>query len=238
MIAKLGNKHKLLYWRVAASAPLHVCILSLESTSFSIGFVVGQNSDTINEQTYINGGYMAKTILNLAISLDGYVAGTHDEIDWMAQYDDPSEFGFDTFIPTVGAIIVGQRSYEIGVAQGWFKGQAYGPSPIFVICREVPLEPSQDADFRFITDGIDEAYQKAALAAGNKNIYLFGGPSIIQQFINKDLVDELHLAIVPVLLGQGIPLFANLHERRIPLERLRIEKFARGLTGIQYKVIK
>lgn len=181
---------------------------------------------------------MAKTVLNLAISLDGYVAGTHDEIDWMAQYDDPSEFGFDTFIPTVGAIIVGQRSYEIGVSQGWFKDQTYGPSPIFVICREAPSEPSQDADFHFITGGIDEAYQKAALAAGNKSIYLFGGPSIIQQFINKDLVDELHLAIVPVLLGQGIPLFSNLRERRIQLERLRTEEFARGLTSLHYRVVK
>lgn len=181
---------------------------------------------------------MAKTVLNIAISLDGYVAGTHDEIDWMAQYDDPSEFGFDTFIPTVGAIIVGQRSYEIGVEQGWFKDEAYGPSPIFVICREAPSEPSQDADFHFITGGIDEAYQKASQAAGDKCIYLFGGPSIVQQFINKDLVDELHLAIVPVLLGQGIPLFANLSDRRIQLERLRVDEFARGLTAIQYKVIK
>lgn len=181
---------------------------------------------------------MAKTILNLAISLDGYVAGTHDEIDWMSQYDDPSEFGFDEFIPAVGAIIVGQRSYEIGVEQGWFKNEAYGPSPIFVICREAPPEPSHDADFRFITDGIEDAYQKAALAAGSKNIYLFGGPSIIQQFLNKDLVDELHLAIVPVLLGRGIPLFANLRERRIQLERLQTEEFARGLTSLQYRIVK
>ena len=180
---------------------------------------------------------MTKTILNMAISLDGYVAGTHDEIDWMTHYDNPNEVGFDTFIPTVGAIIIGQRSYEIGIEQGWYKDEAYGPSPIFVICKETPSEPSQDADFHFITGGIDDAFQKASQAAGNKCIYLFGGPSIVQQFINKDLVDELHLAIVPVLLGQGIPLFANLKERRIQLERLRVDEFARGLTAIQYKVV-
>lgn len=181
---------------------------------------------------------MAKIILNLAISLDGFAAGTHDEIDWMAQYDNPSEFGFDTFLPTIGAIIVGQRSYEIGVEQGWFKDETYGPSPIFVVCKKAPAKPSQDADFHFVTGGIDEAYRNASEAAGHKNVYLFGGPGVIQQFINKDLVDELHISIVPVLLGQGIPLFANLRERRIQLERLHVTAFARGLTTIQYGVVR
>jgi len=53
---------------------------------------------------------MAKTILEIALSVDGYVAGLHDEQDWLEQFDDPAEFGFDTFIPTVGALVVGMRS--------------------------------------------------------------------------------------------------------------------------------
>lgn len=180
---------------------------------------------------------MAKTILDLAISLDGYVAGPHDEIDWLSQFE-PSEFGFDDFIPTVGAIVVGQRSYELGVAQGWFKDQAYGDAPIFVICKEKPATVSDHADFNFVTGGIKEAHEQASLAAGAKNIYLFGGASIIQQFLNSDLVDELHIGFAPVLLGKGIPLFANLEERRIQLERIKAIEFPKGLTSIYYKVIK
>lgn len=180
---------------------------------------------------------MAQAILEIALSADGYVAGLHDEQDWLEQFDDPSEFGFDKFLPTVGALVVGMRSYELGVERGWFKNEAYGPSPIFVVCKEAPENPSSDADFHFVTS-IEEAYQKAAEAAGEKNIYVFGGPSIVQQFLEKDLLDEMHLHYVPVLLGQGIPLFANMSERRIQLERLAVKAFPKGLSSIYYKVLR
>lgn len=180
---------------------------------------------------------MPKAILEIALSADGFVAGLHDEQDWLEQFDDPSEFGFDTFIPTVGALVVGMRSYQLGVERGWFKNEAYGPSPIFVVCQETPESPSSDADFRFVTS-IEEAHQKAAEAAGEKNIYVFGGPSIVQQFLEKNLLDEMHLHYVPVLLGQGIPLFANMSERRIQLERLDVKAFPKGLSSIYYKVLK
>ncbi len=181
---------------------------------------------------------MAKTILEIALSADGYVAGLHDEQDWLEQFDDPSEFGFSEFLPTVGALVVGMRSYELGVERGWFKNEAYGPSPIFIVCKEAPENPSTDADFRFVTGGIEEACKQAAQAAGEKNIYVFGGPSIVQQFLEKNLLDELHLHYVPVLLGQGIPLFANMSERRVRLERLDVKAFPKGLSSIYYRVIK
>lgn len=181
---------------------------------------------------------MTKAILEIALSADGYVAGLHDEQDWLEQFDDPSEFGFDEFLPTIGALVVGMRSYELGVERGWFKNEAYGPSPIFVVCKEAPENTSADADFRFVTDGIEQAYQQAVEAAGEKNVYVFGGPSIVQQFLEKNLLDEMHLHYVPVLLGQGIPLFANMSERRMQLERLDVKTFPKGLSSIYYKVVK
>lgn len=181
---------------------------------------------------------MAKTILEIALSVDGYVAGLHDEQDWLEQFDDPAEFGFDTFIPTVGALVVGMRSYELGVERGWFKNETYGPSPIFVVCQQKPEKPSADADFRFVTEGIEAAYHQAAEAADGKVIYVFGGPSIVQQFLEKNLLDEMHLHFVPVLLGQGIPLFANMREQRIQLERLDVKAYPKGLASLFYKVVK
>lgn len=86
--------------------------------------------------------------------------------------------------------------------------------------------------------GIEEAYHQATEASGEKNIYVFGGPSIVQQFLEKDLLDEMHLHYVPVLLGQGIPLFANMSERRIQLERLDVKAYPKGLSSIYYKVLK
>lgn len=181
---------------------------------------------------------MAKAILEIALSADGYVAGLHDEQDWLEQFDDPSEFGFDTFIPTVGSLVVGMRSYELGIERGWFKDQAYGPSPIFVVCNEKPESPSTDGDFRFVTTGVEDAYHQAAEAAGEKNIFVFGGPNIVQQFLEKNLLDEMHLHYVPIMLGQGIPLFAHMQERRIQLERLDLKAFPKGLSSIYYRVVK
>ncbi|HJP81480.1 MAG TPA: dihydrofolate reductase family protein [Candidatus Saccharimonadales bacterium] len=181
---------------------------------------------------------MGKTILEIAVSVDGYVAGLHDEQDWLDDFADLSELGFDTFIASVGVIMVGMRSYQLGVERGWFKGQVYGSSPIIVVCKEMPENPSTDADFRFVTSGIQDAHGRALKIAGEKNIYVFGGPSIAQQLIDLDLLDELRLSIVPVLLGQGIPLFAHLRERRIRLERIDVRAFSRGLTSLIYRVVK
>ena len=156
------------------------------------------------------------------MTFDGYVAGVHDEINWLEKIhrrskdiEGSAKLDFSSFTSKVGAIIVGKRSYELGISQGWFKNQAYGLSPIFVLCRSVPNNPSNDADFRFITAGIKEAHRQASLAAGNKWIYLFGGPNVFQQFLNEDLVDEMRITIAPILIGKGIRLFDHLTERHI-----------------------
>jgi dihydrofolate reductase len=179
-----------------------------------------------------------KVILNIAISLDGYAASLNDGTDWLEPFGNLSEYGFDEFIANTGAIIMGKRSYDIGIENDWFKDAPYGPSPIFVICSEKPSSsPSLNmGDFRFINEGIEAAYEVAKSTAGNKNIYLFGGPNIVQQSLKMGLIDEIQLSIAPVILGKGIPLFANLNEHKINLERIEVKSYSGGLTSIHYKV--
>lgn len=179
------------------------------------------------------------------MTFDGFVAGQHDEIDWIGASaaakptkEASKKWDMSEFTSKVGAIIVGKRSYDLGVEQGWFKNKAYGPSPIFVLCQEAPKKPSNDADFRFVTEGIDEIYKQASRAAGDKWIYLFGGPSVFQQFLNKDLVDEMHLTIAPILIGQGIRLFDNLAERHVLLENLKTTEHPNGMIEVKYRIIK
>lgn len=179
---------------------------------------------------------MGKVILDLAISLDGYIAGVHDEIDWLADLD-PNDYGFPEFIQSVGAIIMGKRSYDMGVQQGWFKNNTYGTSPIFVISENTPKDISNDAEFRFVTN-IHDAYDQAQIAARHKDIYLFGGARVFQQFLNASLVDEIHIGIAAVILGKGIRLFDNLEDKRIKLERTKLSESPKGLTGINYRIIK
>ena len=189
---------------------------------------------------------MAYTVLNLIMTFDGFVAGPHDEIDWIGVGASPVSEGssesktwdFSEFISKVGAIVVGMRSYELGIKQGWFKDQAYGPSPVFVLCKKAPAESSSDADFRFVTDGIEAIYREASEAAGDKWVYLYGGPSVVQQFLNKGLIDELHLTIAPIIIGRGIRLFDNLDQRYIRPEKVSGEVYSNGMIEVKYKVVK
>lgn len=189
---------------------------------------------------------MQKTVLNLIMTFDGYVAGAHDEIDWIVsnyysskpESKDWPKWDFSAFTSKVGAIIVGKRSYNLGIEKGWFKNQAYGLSPIFVLCKSAPDKPSRDAEFRFVTGGAEEAHRQAREAPGDKWIYIYGGPNTFQQFLNKNLVDEMHITIAPVLIGKGIRLFDNLTERHIELEKLKVADHPNGMVEIHYRVIK
>ena len=185
---------------------------------------------------------MAKTILNLVMTFDGYVAGMHDEIDWLHKIlrrpTGSAKWDFSAFTSKVGAVIAGNRSYELGIEQGWFTNKAYGPSPIFVLCRSVPDDPSKDADFKFVTGGIEDAYRQASAAAEDKWIYLYGGPNVFQQFLDADLVDELRITIAPILIGKGIRLFDNLTERHIELEKIEVTAHPNGMIETNYRIIK
>lgn len=181
---------------------------------------------------------MSKTILEIALTVDGFVAGPYDEQDWLEGFGDLSEFGFDEFIAGVGAIIIGKRSYDLGIEQGWFKGGTYGDSPVFVICNDIPKETSNDADFRFVTSGIEDLHHQALEAAGDKNIYVFGGPNLVRQLLDKNLLDEMRLNYVPVLLGRGISLFESNSDARKLLELIETKQFSNGLSRLHYRILK
>ncbi|TGM48090.1 hypothetical protein EHQ92_09395 [Leptospira biflexa] len=192
---------------------------------------------------------MTKTILNLLTTFDGFVAGLNDQIDWIGSTYPPSDnpdivgkdvkpWDFSAFTSQVGAIIVGRRSFDIGIEKGWFKNNAYGSSPIFVVCKQKPETASKDAEFHFITEGIEVAHKLAVKAANNKFIYIFGGPSIIQQLLDKDLLDEMWITVAPILLGKGIRLFDNLSERRIDLQQLKVEAHPNSMYEVHYRILK
>ncbi len=185
---------------------------------------------------------MATTVLDLLMTFDGYIAGEKDEIDWIEKVHKGQnievEFDFSSFTSKVGAVITGYRSYELGIKHGWFKNETYGPSPIFVLSHKIPDELSQDADFRFVTSSISEAHEMGKEAAGEKWIYLFGGADVFQQFLNEDLVEEMHITIAPILIGKGIRLFDNLKERHIELERIFLKGHNNGMIQTKYRIVK
>jgi dihydrofolate reductase len=111
---------------------------------------------------------MAKTLLYIATSLDGYVAGPNDEVEWLNRYNNV-DFGLEEFLSRVGAIIMGRRSYDMGVELKWFSQFNYGV-PIFVVSHDQPTSINKDAEFIFVTDGIETAHRKAKSKARDKNL--------------------------------------------------------------------
>ena len=195
---------------------------------------------------------MANVVLDITMSLDGFIAGPHDEVksplhQWVFNGDVPSKYNsyfklskesakvFDELVKTTGSIITGHRTYNI--TNGW-GGSHPVSDKVFVLSHNVPKDiPSGSTTFTFVTDGIESAVKQAKKAAGDRNVYLMGGANIVQQCIKAELVDEMMIHLVPVLLTNGIKLFDNVENKQIDLEEEKIIK-APGVTHLKFRVVK
>ncbi|MGH7741874.1 MAG: dihydrofolate reductase family protein, partial [Candidatus Eiseniibacteriota bacterium] len=103
--------------------------------------------------------------------------------------------------------------------------------------REVraPWERKGGTTFHFVNDGMESALRKARAAAGDKDVRISGGANVVMQYLNAGLVDELQLAIAPMLMGDGLRLFDSLVPRRIELKLIEAIPSA-GVTHVRYAV--
>jgi len=101
--------------------------------------------------------------------------------------------------------------------RGWWGEDPPYHVPVFVLTHHArsPLAMEGGTTFHFVTGGLREALERAREAAGNRDVRLGGGPATIRQYLREGLVDELHLAIAPVLLGAGEPLFEGIDLRAL-----------------------
>ena len=141
-------------------------------------------------------------------------------------------------IRTTGAVVMGRQAYDM--ANGDFTGYEF-QVPIFVLTHHVPARAAKGENgnfkFNFITDGIENAIEKARIAAAEKDVTAIGGADIFQQCLNKGLVDEVQIDIAPVLLGDGLRLFEHISAETIELETTAVIGSA-GVTHLRYRVVK
>jgi dihydrofolate reductase len=107
--------------------------------------------------------------------------------------------------------------------KGWWGDNPPYHVPVFVLTHHArpPLEMEGNTTFYFITGGIHEALSRAREAANGMDVRIGGGPNVIRQYLRESLIDELHIAIAPVLLGRGEPLFEGLDLRTLGYERVQ-----------------
>lgn len=166
---------------------------------------------------------MRKIILNLAVTLDGFIEGPNGEIDWCIFDDEPdtgpsAESHFDQFLSDIDTIFYGRVSYDLW---GQYKPGSNASLPEKKLWQGVhskrkyvfsnnPKKP--DGEATYISSDIAENVRDIKNQPG-KNIWLYGGASLISSFIDLGLIDNYLLAVHPVILGGGKPLFSNIKER-------------------------
>ncbi len=179
-----------------------------------------------------------KNSVYIATSLDGFIARKDGALDWLPGSDEannePSgdeDFGFNAFMASVDALVMGRKTFEIVVASGhWF----YDKKRVVVLSRTLTRLPASVPDTVEIRAGSPAVLVADLAAEGVKHIYVDGGQTI-QQFLNADLIDDITITRVPVIIGNGIPLFEPV-ERDIKLKHLETKAFSNGFVQSHYRV--
>ncbi len=163
-------------------------------------------------------------LLNLAVSLDSLIEGPNGEFDWCFTDQD---YGMTAFLNRCDAIIFGRKSYEVMMQ---YEENPYPDKMKYVFSKTLHSATGKTV----ILNG-----DIAAAVAGIKqhtsgDIWFFGGAGLLTDFIRLDLIDEMHLAVHPILLGQGTPLFSGLTERK--QWKLKAAKpYSSGLVQLIYE---
>jgi dihydrofolate reductase len=204
---------------------------------------------------------MGKVSVGLSMSLDGFIAGPNDGPDsplgdggerlfaWYSAGDTDYELPGTEMVfrispqsaellrevdRTMGAFVSGRRTFDI--ANGWGGRPPLGV-PTFVVTHTVPKEwVYEGSPFTFVTEGVEDAVEQARAVAGEKDVAV-GAASIAQQCIRAGLLDEVHINLVPVLLGGGVRLFEHLGITPIELESTRVVE-APGVTHLGFRVLR
>lgn len=162
----------------------------------------------------------------IASSLDGFIAGPDDELDWL-EFDDIDDT-FTPFFADVGAMLMGRRTYD--VVSG-FDSWQYGDTPVLVATTR-PM-PDTHPTVRSVTGDITSMVEAARRVAGGRDVYLDGG-ELIRAALDARLVDELTVTMIPVVLGAGRPSFAGVGNRH-ELELVAHREIGSGLVQLVYR---
>lgn len=166
----------------------------------------------------------------IASSLDGFIARNDGTLDWLSIVERPNEdYGYKLFFDSIDTMIVGRNTYDVVLG---FGAWPYAGKRCVVVTHR-PLA-SRHGEESF--DGSPGELVERLGREGKKRAYVDGG-AVIQQFLAADLVDDLTLSVIPVLLGDGVPLFGAIG-REVRLRHARSRSFESGLVQLEYAVEK
>lgn len=187
------------------------------------------------ERDMSNNVKQRRIILDLAVTLDGFIEGKNGEVDWCIMEPD---MGFTNFLNQIDTILYGRKSYDLWGQYIPKTKDSDSEKEIWGLVHSkekyVFSRTQKEADNRaiFINENILEEVNKLKNKPG-KDIWLYGGASLITTFINLGLVDEFRLSSHPVILGEGKPMFIDI-KQRLNLKVVNTKTFSSGVVQLIY----
>lgn len=168
----------------------------------------------------------------IATSLDGFIARSNGDIDWLPAVEAGEDYGYHAFVAGINAIVMGRASYEKVLSFGEWP---YGATPVVVLSTRALTIPPEHADRVVQMRGAPAEIVAQCAARGWHELYVDGGATI-QRFLAAGLVDRLIVTRVPVLLGEGLPLFGPTG-RDLRVAHVKTHAYPNGLVQSEYRVI-
>ena len=163
-----------------------------------------------------------KIILYIATSVDGFIARKNGSVDWLLEFGNSEEdYGYKEFLDSVGTVVLGNTTYKE------FKAP-YENKKCFVFSRK---NKGKRENITYVNTGVREFVETLS---DDENIWLVGGANIAKEFLKNNLIDEIIVTIIPIMLGEGIPLFyKNNGEHKLKL--LDTKSFDSGVVQLHYQ---
>ena len=178
-----------------------------------------------------------KIIVSIATSVDGYIARPDGDVAWLDRPRPKGNYGMGEFFKSIDAILWGRKTYSKGIEMGMEKRMASGFGAgiqNYVFSRQA--QESKVAGFKFVSEPI-KAFAQGLRKKRGKNIWMMGGGEIIASFLDEGEIDEFSIRVIPILIGEGIPLIQPRH-RLIRLKLLSSKEFSDGVVELRYQVAR
>ena len=184
---------------------------------------------------------MRKIIVYIAISADGYIARKDGSVDWLDRPRTAGDYGMSAFFKTIDTILFGRKTWQVGQEMAAADEEAaraiesaHKGVKSYVFTTHPHLSKTSGAEF------VDEPVSKFAKRLRRrqgKDIWMMGGGGIIASFLDANEIDEFIIHVIPVFIGEGIPLIAPRH-RTVPLKLRSVKSFSDGVVRLHYEVLR
>ena len=173
-----------------------------------------------------------RVIVHIGTSADGYIARPDGDLEWLTSRPKPQGFyGISAFISSIDTKLIGRKTYEMSRRMG---ATFNTKDRTIVFSRHArPADAPPGVEF---ADGAIGSFVNALRQQPGKDIWLMGGGELIASFLDAHAIDEFIITVMPIFIGEGIPLIARRH-RHVPLDLHSVERFEDGAIQLGYRVL-